>query len=475
MDTPDRKEELSAALLSAYRTQQELERMLAFKLGCRLNEIVEPGPLRHVAFQLVEWAEAGGRLEQLVSGAHLHNPGNPLLRKFHDKYFSLVQPQELPAEVERLIVPDNEFQDIAQWRARLEELETRVCQVMVGDCPGTGFLIAPDVVMTNHHVIEPVLQGKLPPTSISLYFDLKRRVDGAAVEPLAHYLLAEDWLLACSPEPAQQQTPAAACADSLDYALLRVDGVPGDAMVGNRPRGFVGIPVAAHEFKPRAPLIIVQHPGGRVMKIAIDTQGVIGVNSTGTRVRYRTNTQPGSSGAPCFNLRLELVALHRAGARDYNEGVPISVIRAHMEGSGLRHLLGGSRAQGTPGGSGQDPGAAVASRSKRRSRRSVAEPESPPRAAGARGSPGVAGGLDLGQAAALCTILLVLAAFVSVLIAAMRPWRLLWGGESTRQVNVSTQGDQSPGLVNNEGTIIIGTPPADVGQGGTGAFPRREK
>jgi V8-like Glu-specific endopeptidase len=83
-------------------------------------------------------------------------------------------------------------------------------------------------------------------------------------------------------------------------------------------------------FKPGMGLIIVQHPRGGPMKLAIDTKAVTEVTANQTRVRYRTNTEPGSSGSPCFTMGWELAALHHSGNPElqarYNEGVPLDTI-----------------------------------------------------------------------------------------------------------------------------------------------------
>jgi hypothetical protein len=65
------------------------------------------------------------------------------------------------------------------------------------------------------------------------------------------------------------------------------------------------------------------------------TDGVINVNDNGTRVRYATNTDHGSSGSPCFNLDWEVVGLHHMGDPAwinprFNEGVPIGVIQQRL-------------------------------------------------------------------------------------------------------------------------------------------------
>lgn len=59
------------------------------------------------------------------------------------------------------------------------------------------------------------------------------------------------------------------------------------------------------------------------------------MNRSHTRVAYAVNTNKGSSGALCFDNNGALVALHNLGIeRRYNRGIPISIIRACMNGRG---------------------------------------------------------------------------------------------------------------------------------------------
>ena len=81
------------------------------------------------------------------------------------------------------------------------------------------------------------------------------------------------------------------------------------------------------------------------MKLAMDTQAVIGLNGNGTRINYRTNTDPGSSGSPVFTMDWDLVALHHSGDPawvnpTYNQGVPIELVRQRIEAGGFANALG---------------------------------------------------------------------------------------------------------------------------------------
>ncbi|MEC9343517.1 MAG: serine protease, partial [Pseudomonadota bacterium] len=123
-----------------------------------------------------------------------------------------------------------------------------------------------------------------------------------------------------------------------DYALLSLADRPGDQ------RGWVTLPMDAILPARDAPLMIVQHPDGAPMKLALDTEAVIGAMHGGLRLRYATNTEPGSSGSPCFGIDWQPVALHHMGdpawQATYNQGVPLALIRAAIEADDKAGMLG---------------------------------------------------------------------------------------------------------------------------------------
>lgn len=75
------REQLDDALLSAFPTCSKLERMVKYRLNKNLSVIAGNGDLHDTVFRLTQWAEAEGRLEELVSGARKQNRQNPLLKK----------------------------------------------------------------------------------------------------------------------------------------------------------------------------------------------------------------------------------------------------------------------------------------------------------------------------------------------------------------------------------------------------------
>jgi hypothetical protein len=100
------------------------------------------------------------------------------------------------------------------------------------------------------------------------------------------------------------------------------------------------------------PLLILQHPRAAPLMLALDTQGVTQRNANKTRVRYTTNSEPGSSGSPCFDMDWGLVALHHYGDPAYsdpayndqpvyNQGIPIHMIRERLQRQNQAGALGG--------------------------------------------------------------------------------------------------------------------------------------
>jgi hypothetical protein len=78
--------------------------------------------------------------------------------------------------------------------------------------------------------------------------------------------------------------------------------------------------------------LVLHHGDAGPLQVAVNTEGIIGLDPSGTRVRYRTETAPGSAGAPCFDINWELVALHEGrDSSGVNVGVPISRIVRHLE------------------------------------------------------------------------------------------------------------------------------------------------
>jgi hypothetical protein len=77
---------LQEALHDAFPSQDSLRQMVRTELDEHLSRIAGGENLSAVIFDLIEWAESEGRLQELIEGAHRTNPGNAMLRTFIEKY-----------------------------------------------------------------------------------------------------------------------------------------------------------------------------------------------------------------------------------------------------------------------------------------------------------------------------------------------------------------------------------------------------
>lgn len=237
--------------------------------------------------------------------------------------------------------------DVRIWQDRLVKIERQVCRVELDGNPvGTGFLVGPDTVLTNWHVFEVAKNaGKVD--QLGCRFDYVR-LPGGQTDPGQLVMLTGADSIDASPysaaEKANKNDPLPTL-EELDFALLRLNTRVGGQQIDGAPRGWIALPKAVLPLPADAPILIVQHPRGSPMKLALDTQAVIGPNGNGTRVRYRTNTDPGSSGSPVFTMDWDLVALHHSGDPNllnpaFNEGIPIELIRQHIVNGGFDNALG---------------------------------------------------------------------------------------------------------------------------------------
>src|SRR5689334_17298299 len=85
------RRELYEALISIFPTRAALARMASFDLDLNLETIVGTGGLDEAVFQLIIWAEAHGRLSQLLAAGVATNPSNQLLQTLLQQVDSSLQ------------------------------------------------------------------------------------------------------------------------------------------------------------------------------------------------------------------------------------------------------------------------------------------------------------------------------------------------------------------------------------------------
>jgi len=88
---------IQQALLDAYRSESGLAIMVRIVLDENLSTITQGSNLNDVVFELINWADATGRLQELIDGAHEHNPGNPKVKSLVQHEDSQPDDSESPA------------------------------------------------------------------------------------------------------------------------------------------------------------------------------------------------------------------------------------------------------------------------------------------------------------------------------------------------------------------------------------------
>ena len=343
------------ALLDAFDLTR-FDEMLLFQRSIPRERIALGNDLESIVLRVIERAEMESWTGELLQAARASDPRNVALFTFAQQFGLATNTDAL----ERKIRESNKPFDPVFLRKRVAELEPKICRVELhlGNSPeyGTGFLLGPDMVMTNYHVMEKVIKNPKLSKHVTLRFDYKTLENGITVnEGTLYHLPEEEWLIHASQYNEQEKTDpgnAYPSEEELDYALLRVVGEPGNDPVGGEDvqdlkapaRGWIPIPVSKYPFEPDSSLFIFQHPDGAPLRLAMETQAILGLNQNHTRVRYRTNTEPGSSGSPCFDTDWNLVALHHLGdpnfsKPEYNQGIPFMAILGLLEKAHKKYLL----------------------------------------------------------------------------------------------------------------------------------------
>lgn len=183
-----------------------------------------------------------------------------------------------------------------------------------GSWTGTGFLISPNILVTNNHVLNST-DVAAAGSAVFNYQIGKDRRPGT----VQSFRLRPDQLFFTSP-----------AIDGLDYTFCWVEGEPGRTF-GTVQVDRQAFPIAEGEFSN-----IISHPDGRMKEISLQQNEVRWQDNL--VVHYTSDTEPGSSGASVCNNNWQLFALHHASKdtadHDFpilNEGIKLSAIAADLD------------------------------------------------------------------------------------------------------------------------------------------------
>jgi V8-like Glu-specific endopeptidase len=216
-----------------------------------------------------------------------------------------------PPIVTEKIIGTNNLRTIAVLEKMIQLSRAVVHITIPGIGAATGFMISPDVLITNNHVFKSADDAQEAIIRFNYQIDLS-----------GNFLPTDDYKCDVSFFHTNAQ---------LDYSIVKVKGEPGLKW------GYVKLPVD-DTVKDKDDVFIIQHPKGEHKQIGLSENVVAYVDDT--VVQYLTDTLPGSSGSPVINDSMRVIALHHSGGwipepstgSTYfrNEGTRISAIRQDM-------------------------------------------------------------------------------------------------------------------------------------------------
>lgn len=191
------------------------------------------------------------------------------------------------------VIGDENFKAI-WWLELALEAARHVMRIKLSAGSASGFLVAPDIVMTNNHVFEDETDA----ANAQLQFNYRLTADGNAAQQ-------DDWQ--CDPGDLFKTSP------DLDYSICRVK--PRNGSRAGDAWGHFDLRHGA-AVNPNQRVNIIQHPRGRFQEIAFRDNQIKHVSST--IVQYVTDTDYGTSGSPVLDDWFNVIALHNQRIPDPN-------------------------------------------------------------------------------------------------------------------------------------------------------------
>ncbi|CAL8979735.1 hypothetical protein RHODGE_RHODGE_03450 [Rhodoplanes serenus] len=190
---------------------------------------------------------------------------------------------------------------------------------------GTGFLVGPNLLLTNHHVLNSVTVAR----TATVEFDFEVRgadlLNGVGTAVSAEtFRVDPDRLFVTSP-----------VAGGLDFTFVWIEEAAA------KKYGTIPMERASFTVERWEQAYVIHHPRGQPKRISLDDTDVLNIDSA--LIHYTSDTDEGSSGAPVLDQQGRLVALHHArqnlqlplpdGGRTtiVNEGIKIGAIAIDLE------------------------------------------------------------------------------------------------------------------------------------------------
>ncbi|MCZ8072417.1 MAG: DNA/RNA non-specific endonuclease [Cytophagales bacterium] len=156
----------------------------------------------------------------------------------------------------------------------------------------SGFLVAPNILITNHHVFSEPGDA----INCAANFGYQRdRLSKAVLKDVSFALQPDEFFYSNK---------------ALDFSLVSVarHSLEGDMELSSF--GYLPLIGTKGKVKINSPINLVHYPGGGLKKFTTEENLVTEINDDKGFIFYTTDTEKGSSGSPCANIHWEVAALH---------------------------------------------------------------------------------------------------------------------------------------------------------------------
>lgn len=219
------------------------------------------------------------------------------------------------ADSDEASIQETIFGEDSLWHIRTLELALDAARAVVrvrvrsrnGVGLGTGFMISPQLMMTNHHVMPSLEKAH----SAEITFNFQLDLEGVEREAVTTSILHGGKFYT---------------SEALDISVVQIT-----------PTSFHFAPLLlrTNRLSHSDRLAIIQHPGGHLKKISMQKNFVAYADED--IVQYTTCTLPGSSGSPVMDASFSVVAVHHTGGPVAEPMTQISYLR--NEGTSMIAIL----------------------------------------------------------------------------------------------------------------------------------------
>lgn len=297
---------------------------------------------RFVVTRVVEAYDAAGKVRRLATSIYRRTYLDDQLAPRIYPFIALdTDPAMDDRAKEAAIVNRANTMSSQALRRFLDENEAKICLVLAAnDDPdaeeplrmGTGFLVGPDIVLTAYHTLADHISNSKQQTPAPgpcwAIFDFYEgdpvTLPNCVPSGATRVAFAEQWLIDSKPDMPRdglflQPDPnqLTELPTRLDFALIKLAepvGKQARQRSGGARRSWLKLSAAAVALAQSDRIIIPQHPQGYPQRIDFGrfSRPDSDLDTSATRLRYDTETDHGTSGAPCFNQNFSLVGMHNA-------------------------------------------------------------------------------------------------------------------------------------------------------------------